>query len=423
MTFTSRRLSAAAVAWVTAFSVSVLAGRVSDAQQKPPTSSGPAPSSGPCRTYDTSVTSVTVGGPMKATIEWTGSFDPWSGRFTQNINFSSNQGSRFSYVQVTTFNSTEDFIAEVVRIKPPAPIMTNPSGPALNIVPPLTRSVSTIGNGAIALSKTNSFDSTGRITGYVTRASNVSMPMRYSAWDALGRPTAGTLQSPAGASSQTITYDDKAMTMTERMTTNNLTSTMTYQYDQFGNMRSVVSSMTGGQGSTTTQTSHSSATVCLGDSRPVAPPAPKPSGPNPAGTFTATIGGQAWSAAIGVNATTTGTTIGVGGSDKRYIVSIGLSATPGPGQYSAGALKDADFSKLTSETFKELIARNSVVVTVFDTTTKQSWQAGPTIGSGTVNLTSVTGAAAGTFSLTLEPVPGTGASGSLPFSGAFNIRF
>jgi hypothetical protein len=143
----------------------VVAAAVDARQQQPPASPGPAPSKGPCRTYDTSVTSVTVGGPVRATVDWTGAFDPWSRRFVQNISFSSNQGSRFSYVQVSTWTSAEDFIAEVVRLKPPATLATNPTGPVLDIVPPLTRSISTTGNGAIALSKTNSYDSTGRVTG------------------------------------------------------------------------------------------------------------------------------------------------------------------------------------------------------------------------------------------------------------------
>src|SRR5688572_19062235 len=51
--------------------------------------------------------------------------------------------SRCSCVQVSTFASAEDFIAEVVRLKPPAPLSTNPNGPVLGIVPPLTRSLST----------------------------------------------------------------------------------------------------------------------------------------------------------------------------------------------------------------------------------------------------------------------------------------
>ena len=419
----SRALASCTLALVSALFTSVLSAGHAGGQQKPPAEPGPAPAKGPCRTYDTSVTSVTAGGPMQATVEWTGSFDPWSLRFVQNINFSSNQGGRFSYVQVSTFPSAEDFIAEVVRLKPPAPLSTNPNGPVLGIVPPLTRSLSTVGNGAIALSKTNTFDSNGRVTGFSARSAGGTITMRYSSWDALGRPTAGTMQSPAGASTQTITYNDTARTMTEVMNTRGITSTMTYTYDESGNLRGTASTVTGGQGSTTTVTPRSSATVCLGDLRPVAPPPAKPAGPNPAGTFSGTIGGQAWSAALGVQASHTGAVVSVGGSDKRFIVSLGLSARRGPGQYQAGALADEDFTRLTSDQFRDLIDRNSVVATVFDPVTKQSWQASPTIGSGTVTLTSVSGAAAGTFSLTLEPVPGSGASGSINFSGSFNIRF
>ena len=147
---------------------------------------GPAPAKGGCRTYDTSVTSVTSGGPVRATVEWTGVFDPWSLRFVQNINVSSNQGAHFSYVQVSTWASLEDFIAEVVRLKPPAALVTNPNGPALDIVPPLTRSVSTIGNGTIALTKTNTYDSTGRLTGFTTRLAGGTITTRYTAWDADG---------------------------------------------------------------------------------------------------------------------------------------------------------------------------------------------------------------------------------------------
>jgi YD repeat-containing protein len=389
-------------------------------QQKPP---GPAPAKGPCRTYDTSVTSVTAGGPMRATIEWTGVFDPWSLRFVQTLNFSSNQGARFSYVQVSTWKSAEDFIAEVIRLKPPADLSTNPNGPVRDLVPPLTRSVSTTGNGAIALTKTNSYDTANRLTGFVTRSPGGTITTRYTAWDAAGRPTAGTMQSPTQNSTVKIAYDDKALTQTETITTRNLTSVMTYGYDQNGNMRNTNSTVPGGQPSVTTITPHSSATLCLGDMRkPETPPA-APAGPNPSGSFSATIGGQSWSAAIGMRASNTGSIVSVGGSDKRFIVSLGVSAKRGPGQYQAGSLENEDFSKLTPDQFSELIDRNSLVATVFDSQTKQSWQASPTLGKGTLRLTSVSGGAAGTFSLTLDAVPGSGASGSISFNGTFNIRY
>jgi hypothetical protein len=148
-----------------------------------------------------------------------------------------------------------------------------------------------------------------------------------------------------------------------------------------------------------------------------------PTDPKAAGTFSGTIGGQPWSAAQGVRATNTGAIVSVGGSDKRFIVSIGMSVKRGLGQYRAGSLAAEDFTKLTKDQFADLIDRNSVVASVIDTVTRRGWQAGPTIGKGTVNLTSMSGSAAGTFSLTLEPTPNTGASGSLTFSGSFNIRF
>jgi hypothetical protein len=231
------------------------------------------------------------------------------------------------------------------------------------------------------------------------------------------------MQSPVTTSTLAFAYDDKALTQTQTTTTQNLTSVITNTYDQFGNLRGSASSITRGQGSTTTYTSHGSATVCLGDTKAPAVPPLKPAGPNPMGTFTATIGGQSWSAAQGVHANNMGSVVSVGGSDIRYIVSIGVSSTSGPGQYKAGAIASEDYTKLTSDQFKALIDRNSLVVMVIDSQTKQSWQASPTSGSGTLNLTSVSGAAAGTFSLTLDPVPGTGASGSINFSGSFNIKY
>ena len=83
----SRAFTSGAVAASVFVSAVSLTAASLDRQQKPTASPGPAPSQGPCRTYDTSVTSVTVGGPMRATVEWTGAFDPWSLRFVQNVTF------------------------------------------------------------------------------------------------------------------------------------------------------------------------------------------------------------------------------------------------------------------------------------------------------------------------------------------------
>ena len=390
----------------------------------PSAQAGPVQTKGPCRTYDTSATSVTAGGPVQATVEISGVFDPWSLRMVQNVTMSSNQGAHFSNIQTSTWDSAEDFIAEVVRLKPPAVLPTSPGPQPVNdIIPPLTRSRSTIGSGQIGFAQINSFDGTNRLTGFQSRTQGGTSNVRYSAWDSSGRPTAGTMQSPVSSSTVQFSYDEKARTQTQTTTTSGITSTITTTYDQNGNMRASNSSVTRGTPSTTTWTSHSSATVCLGDLRPPTPVAPKPAGPNPNGTFSATIGGQSWTAAQGVHADNMAPVVSVGGSDKRYIVSIGVSAKQGLGEYKAGPPDSVDFTKLTAAQFKELMERNSVVAMVIDTVTKQAWHASPTIGKGTVNLSSIAGAAAGTFSLTLDPVPNTGASGSLSFNGSFNIRF
>ena len=67
-------------------------------------------------------------------------------RMVQNVSFSSNQGSRFSYVQTSAWDSVDDFIAEVIRLKPPAVLPTSPTGPQAitDIIPPLTRSRGTV---------------------------------------------------------------------------------------------------------------------------------------------------------------------------------------------------------------------------------------------------------------------------------------
>ena len=55
----------------------------------------------------------------------------------------------------------------------------------------------------------------------------------------------------------------------------------------------------------------------------------------------------------------------------------------------------------------------------------QAWQAAGTRGSGTLNITSINATgASGTFSFTLEAVPGTGSAGNRSVTnGSFNVTF
>lgn len=226
-------------------------------------------------------------------------------------------------------------------------------------------------------------------------------------------------------STLTLSYNDQARSSTTTTTTRGLAAVGTQTFDENGNARLYVQRVNGSAVSTTT-TAGTQATTCLGDKN--VPTAPKlaPVGPSPNGTFSASIGGTPWTASLGVQATYASPILSVGGGDKRYLVSVGLSVNRGTGEYTTGSIDPDKLRAITmnEEAFKETFARNTVVATLFDTTTKASWQAAPTIGSGTLTLTSISSSgASGTFNLTLEPTPGTGAVGNRTMSGTFNVKF
>ena len=408
--------------FLSSLSAALVIGLAFLSQTKPP---GPVTTREPCRTYDTSVRSVTVGGGMTITVDTSGVFDPWTLRLVQNVSYSSTGGSRFQYVQTTTYDSAEDFIAEVIRLKPPAGLPTTPGATMVtDVIPPLVRARRTVATGQIGLTMTNSYDSTNRRTGFDTKTGQYLISTRYSAWDSSGRPTAGTMTGPTGNSTVTFSYDEKGLSQTQTTTTQGLVNTITTTYDQFGNPRSGSSTITRGASSTTTYTSQSTAKLCLLDLRAAPAPPTKPLGPNPNGTFTGTIAGQSFTSSTGLKAENNAPVVSVGAGNGRYIVSIAVAAKAGPGEYKAGPPPDdTNWVKMSEKEFKDLFDHNTVVATVWDTQTKQGWQASPTIGKGSVNLTSVAGTMAGTFALTLDAIPGTGASGSISFNGSFNVKY
>ena len=421
MNLSSRFSAVAAAALVSVIGVHGATAR----QTKPATGPGSVPTKEPCRTYDTSVTSVTTTTGMTITVDKSGVFDPWSLRLVENVNYSSTGGSRFTYVQTTTYDSAEDFIAEVIRLKPPAgPPTTSGTTLLTDVVPPLVRAKRMVATGQIGLSMTSSFDVMNRRTGFDTRTGQYLISVRYTAWDASGRPTAGTMTGPTANSTISFSYDDKGLSQTETTTTQGIVSTMTTRYDQNGNPRSGSSTITRGAPSTTTHTSRSTAKLCLLDLRAAPAPPTKPLGPNPNGTFTGSIAGTSFTASMGVKAENMNPVVSVAGGNGRYMVSIGVAAKAGPGEYKAGPPpEETNWAKMSEKEFKDLFDHNTVVATVWDTQTKQGWQASPTIGSGSVNLTSIAGSMAGTFNLTLEAIPGTGASGSMNFNGSFNVKY
>lgn len=243
----------------------VVAGQSMSGRQAAGGGSQAARTKGSCRTYDTSATAVTVAGPLRATLTYAGTYDPGANRFTLNVTYSDNRDLRYSYVQVTTYDSTEDFIAEVVRLKAPASLSSNKPGPAVNVVPPLTRSLRTIASGRIVFTLTNSYDTQGRLTGSVNAMPSGNVTTRYTVWDRSGRPTAGTLQSSASSSTLALSYNDQAGTVTTTTTTGSFVAVGTQTFDANGNPTVYVQRSNTGPGvSTTTTTSGSTATVCMG---------------------------------------------------------------------------------------------------------------------------------------------------------------
>ena len=381
-----------------------------------------------CRTFDSSGTAVSVTGASKVTTRFSGLYDPWAKRTTQQITYTDGRGLSLTFTQVTTYASTDDVMAEVVRLKEPAGPSTNPPGRQTLVVPPLSRFLQMTASGAVGFTLTNSHDANGRLTGSMHVQPAGRTITRYTAWDTSGRPTAGVRQAIAQSSQIVITYDDAARSSTTTTTTGSTVVVGTQTYDANGNPRVYTQrSNLDATVSTTTTTPASSATVCLGDLRVPVAPSIAPVGPAPNGTFTATVNGRSWNA-LGVNGqyakSSQNPIVSVAGRDDQYAISVAFAASPGPGQYTAGLMDAAKVATTTQAQFAQMIQRNTVVASVLDSKTQAGWQADPSHGSGTLTVASVSPAgASGTFSLTLAPTSGTSASGAITLSGSFNVKF
>jgi hypothetical protein len=145
--------------------------------------------------------------------------------------------------------------------------------------------------------------------------------------------------------------------------------------------------------------------LACSDSNPTGPSGP---GDGSDSSLTARIDGALWTGAA-VVATHQNNILSIGGA------SGGLTLGFAVGRGTGGALTPGTY------TFAPLEAHNATLFTA----TGQGWFAGPSFGSGTVVLTSISATgAAGTFSFMLVPTPGSGASGDRAITqGTFNVRF
>jgi hypothetical protein len=142
-----------------------------------------------------------------------------------------------------------------------------------------------------------------------------------------------------------------------------------------------------------------------GSSNTGTPTSPTPT--TPSGSFvSAVIGGQPWTSTVPVLATLTNGTLIVSASDTTpTTVGFGTQA-PGPGTFTLGG--------------NSLVTANLI-------TPAGRWMANGIngMGSGSVTISSLSShAASGTFTFTLEPLPGSGTTGTQSLTnGKYSVTF
>jgi len=121
------------------------------------------------------------------------------------------------------------------------------------------------------------------------------------------------------------------------------------------------------------------------------------------GTFTALIDGAGFSGALGLTAVHANNQVSISGSNNQYALQVIAAGVQGPGTYP-----------ISSST--------ATTVALSLVGTAQAWFAGPTLGSGSVTITSLTATiVAGTFSVTVGPGGGGASGNKVIASGVFNV--
>ncbi len=125
------------------------------------------------------------------------------------------------------------------------------------------------------------------------------------------------------------------------------------------------------------------------------------------GTFTALIDGGSFNGALGLTAINANNQLSVSGSNGQYTLQLIVILSRGAGTYTFGSV---DASNVTTAA----LALNG---------TGQTWIAGPTQGSGSITISSLTSTSVtGTFTVTLPPSVGGPATGNRVItSGVFNV--
>src|SRR5207248_1082482 len=108
---------------------------------------------------------------------------------------------------------------------------------------------------------------------------------------------------------------------------------------------------------------------------------------------------------IGVTAINSNGIVAITGADNRYTLSLGVTVNRGNASYSIGVIDPFNVASAT------LVAASG-----------QGWSAGPTTGSGTITITSLTSTSvSGTFSIVTTPLSGGAVGNKSLTTGSFNI--
>ena len=200
----------------------------------PVTTPPPTSGSGPCRTYPTAATVPMARGALTQMPQLTGSFDSSANTATVTVGTCT--------TAVSTYRSTADFVDEV------------------RVIPSLTMQTSTtttFGGDCDSGTSTVShvYDSQRRLVSSTTGG----VVTTYTAWDSVGRPTAGSYPGTTIAN----TYNDSTRTwvQTQRGGVTGATRTTTVTYDANGAQTSVVV-ISGAITATTTFNTTATAQVC-----------------------------------------------------------------------------------------------------------------------------------------------------------------
>jgi hypothetical protein len=204
----------------------------------------------PCRMIPAAMTSRATGAGMAQEASTTCRYDRAVNKVTCTSRVGGGRGSVQTTVSVTSYESLADVLDEV------------------SVIPPRRRFVRTdtttkMLQKTVTATLVNTYDARERLVKEVgSDGPGRESTTTYTAWDAAGRPTAGTSVSKGGRNTLAIAYDNGARTMTTTSTSRGGRVTCTMTFDANGNQAAGACTGVGGIKSGSTMTITATERVC-----------------------------------------------------------------------------------------------------------------------------------------------------------------